>query len=73
MEKSSYTIRRMTRQEVDIAIDWAAAEGWSQGLYDADCFYITDPKGFFIGLPGKGPDLPIPRLFGVTTFELGKA
>ena len=26
----------MTRQEVDIAIDWAAAEGWNPGMYDID-------------------------------------
>ncbi len=49
MRERNYTIRTMTRQEVDIAIDWAAAEGWNPGLYDADCFYATDPKGFFIG------------------------
>ena len=50
MQKSIYTIRAMTRQEVDIAIDWAAAEGWNPGLYDADCFYAADPNGFLVGL-----------------------
>jgi GNAT superfamily N-acetyltransferase len=45
----------MTRPEVDIAIDWAAKEGWNPGVYDADCFYVTDPKGFFIGLLGDKP------------------
>lgn len=40
----------MTRQEIDIAIDWAAAEGWNPGLYDANCFYGADPNGFLIGL-----------------------
>ena len=55
MQKSSYTIRAMTRQEVDIAIDWAAAEGWNPGLYDADCFYAADPNGFLIGLLGDEP------------------
>ena len=55
MQKSSYTIRAMTRQEVDIAIDWAAAEGWNPGLYDADCFYAVDPNGFLIGLIGDEP------------------
>jgi len=55
MDKSSYTIRPMIRQEVDIAIDWAAAEEWNPGLYDADCFYAADPNGFFIGLIGDEP------------------
>ncbi len=55
MRKSGYTIRSMTRQEMDIAIEWAAAEGWNPGLYDADCFYAADPNGFFIGLVGDEP------------------
>ena len=50
MRKSGYRIRPMTRQEIDLAIDWAAAEGWNPGLYDADCFYAADPNGFLIGL-----------------------
>ncbi len=50
MPGQSYTIRAMTRQEVDLAIDWAAAEGWNPGLYDADCFYAADSTGFLIGL-----------------------
>jgi GNAT superfamily N-acetyltransferase len=45
----------MTRQEVDIAINWAAAEGWNPGLYDADCFYAADPNGFLVGLLGDEP------------------
>jgi GNAT superfamily N-acetyltransferase len=55
MQKTDYTIRRMTRQEVDIAIDWAAAEGWNPGLSDANCFYAADPNGFLIGLLGDEP------------------
>jgi hypothetical protein len=50
-----YTIRKMRRDEVDLAIDWAAAEGWNPGLNDADCFYSADPKGFFIGLLDDEP------------------
>jgi hypothetical protein len=41
-------IRTMTRSDIDIAIEWAAREGWNPGLSDADCFYNADPKGFFI-------------------------
>lgn len=55
MQKSNYQIRVMTRPEVDIALDWAAAEGWNPGLYDADCFYEADPNGFLIGLLGDEP------------------
>ncbi|WP_424357595.1 GNAT family N-acetyltransferase [Methanocella sp. MCL-LM] len=43
------SIRRMTRLDADFAISMAAAEGWNPGLNDADCFYNTDPNGFFIG------------------------
>jgi ribosomal protein S18 acetylase RimI-like enzyme len=50
-----YTIRRMRRDEVDLALDWAAAEGWNPGLNDADCFYSADPEGFFIGLLDDEP------------------
>jgi ribosomal protein S18 acetylase RimI-like enzyme len=51
----NYTIRNMTRKEVDIAIEWAAKEGWNPGLYDADCYYSADPNGFFIGLLDDKP------------------
>lgn len=44
-----YLIRPMTRPELDIAIAWAAAEGWNPGLHDADCFYLADPAGFLMG------------------------
>lgn len=55
MLNSNYTIRTMTRDEVDIAVDWAAAEGWNPGLYDGDCFDAADPNGFLIGLLGDEP------------------
>lgn len=55
MVKSQYKIRNMTRQELDIAINWAAKEGWNPGLYDADCFYNTDTKGFFMGFLDDEP------------------
>ncbi|NTU58665.1 MAG: GNAT family N-acetyltransferase [Chlorobiaceae bacterium] len=50
-----YTIRTMTRQEVDIAIAWAANEGWNPGLEDAECFYRADPEGFLIALLDNKP------------------
>lgn len=45
-----YIIRTATREEVDLAVDWAAEEGWNPGLHDAECYYAADPGGFLIGL-----------------------
>jgi GNAT superfamily N-acetyltransferase len=39
--------RIMTKDEVAVAVDWAAAEGWNPGLHDAECFWPVDPDGFF--------------------------
>lgn len=38
----------MRRDEVQLAIDWAAAEGWNPGLHDAQCVHAADPKGLLI-------------------------
>lgn len=45
----TYTVRVMTAEEIALAVQWAADEGWNPGNCDADCFYPTDPNGFFIG------------------------
>ena len=45
-----YVIRTMTRDEVDTAVEWAAAEGWNPGQHDADSFYAADSDGFLVGL-----------------------
>lgn len=45
----------MKRDEVDLAIEWAAEEGWNPGIDDASSFYSADPHGFFIGLLGDEP------------------
>jgi GNAT superfamily N-acetyltransferase len=42
-------IRTMRPDEISIAIDWAAAEGWNPGLADAACFATVDPNGFLVG------------------------
>jgi GNAT superfamily N-acetyltransferase len=42
-------IRVMRPQEIALAADWAAAEGWNPGLADAACFATVDPEGFLIG------------------------
>lgn len=49
MQHTNYSIKVMSRQDVDIAMDWAAAEGWNPGINDAECFYQADKNGFFVG------------------------
>src|ERR687885_877927 len=48
-------IRAMSRRELDIAIDWAAREGWNPGLGDAACFHATDPDGFLMAFRDAEP------------------
>jgi len=43
-------MRTATRAEVDLIVDWAAAEGWNPGLHDAAAFHAADPTGFMLGL-----------------------
>lgn len=50
--QASFTIRTMSRAELDLAINWAGREGWNPGLHDADAFYAADPRGFFVGVLG---------------------
>lgn len=45
----SFAVRPMSRTEVDLAVEWAALEGWNPGLHDAACFSIVDPGGFLVG------------------------
>jgi len=40
------TIRALTAEEVETAVDWAAREGWNPGLNDAAAFRAADPDGF---------------------------
>jgi GNAT superfamily N-acetyltransferase len=55
MKAATLSIRQMNRSDLDMAIDWAEVEGWNPGNHDADCFYATDPNGFFIGLLDNEP------------------
>lgn len=55
MINQNYKIRGMKREELDIAIEWAADEGWNPGLYDADVFYATDPNSYFMGFLDNEP------------------
>ena len=49
MAQQNLRIRPMWADEISLAIEWAAAEGWNPGLADAACFAAVDPCGFFIG------------------------
>jgi GNAT superfamily N-acetyltransferase len=42
-------IRPMRPDEIPLAVNWAAAEGWNPGAADAACFATVDPHGFFVG------------------------
>jgi GNAT superfamily N-acetyltransferase len=46
---NTFTIRPMRPDEISLAVDWAAAEGWNPGVSDDACFAAVDPEGFFIG------------------------
>lgn len=46
---SQLRIATMRRNQLDFAINLAAAEGWNPGLHDASAFYAADPDGFLIG------------------------
>lgn len=39
----------MRPDEIALAAEWAAAEGWNPGLADAACFATVDPDGFLVG------------------------
>ena len=45
----------MNRDEMNLALGWATAEGWNVGLQDADCFYAADPQGFVVALENDEP------------------
>lgn len=47
---ADYRCRTMTRDEVALAVEWAASEGWNPGRDDASLFHAADPAGFFVGL-----------------------
>jgi len=42
------TVRPMRRDELDLAIELVAREGWNPGLHDAAPFHAADPGGFLL-------------------------
>jgi GNAT superfamily N-acetyltransferase len=45
----SFSIRVMTCDDLERALEWAREEGWNPGLEDAAAFYAADPRGFLMG------------------------
>lgn len=46
MKKTPLKFEQMTKGELELAINWAADEGWNPGLHDSEIFWNTDPDGF---------------------------
>ena len=55
MKENKLIIKKMSLDEVGIAINWAAKEGWNPGHDDAECFYSADSSGFLIGFVADEP------------------
>lgn len=45
---SEPAIRPLRPDEIQLAVDWAAREGWNPGLGDAAPFGVTDAQGFLV-------------------------
>lgn len=45
---STLMVRAMRRSELRTVLDWAAAEGWNPGRFDAEPFWSADSQGFFL-------------------------
>ena len=61
-------IRTMRPDEISIAVDWAAAEGWNPGFRDAPCVSLVDPDGFLIGELDSAPAATISCVNYSTSF-----
>src|SRR3546814_16767689 len=45
----------MTAAEVELAVEWAAREGWDPGVDDAACFRAADAGGFLMAFADGEP------------------
>jgi hypothetical protein len=55
-----YAISAMTRDEAEVLLGWAAAEGWNPGLADLEVAWSFDPQGFIAlrhTAPGQAEEL----------------
>ncbi|MBF0172376.1 MAG: GNAT family N-acetyltransferase [Magnetococcales bacterium] len=48
MNQSTTVIHSLSLPEMELALNWAANEGWNPGLNDARCFHAADPQGFLL-------------------------
>ncbi len=55
MSQNAFVIRHMEEQELSLAVDWAAEEGWNPGIHDAQCFWKADNQGFLVGVIDNQP------------------
>ncbi len=67
----------MSAADLDLAIDWAAAEGWNPGLADALAFRAADPTGFLMARVDNRPAASIsvvryPGDFGFLGFYIAE-
>jgi GNAT superfamily N-acetyltransferase len=53
--RNGFSVRAMRPEEIALALDWAAAEGWNPGFHDGHCFAAVDPQGFWLGELGAEP------------------
>ena len=52
-------IRPMSMDDLQLALSWAAGEGWNPGLDDAEPFLAADPAGFLMGWLDDEPAVSI--------------
>jgi ribosomal protein S18 acetylase RimI-like enzyme len=52
---SNLSVKVMSRADLDLAVEWAAAEGWNPGRRDAAAFHVADPAGFLMGFVDGQP------------------
>ncbi len=50
MTAGGFTVRTMSRLELDEVVGWARGEGWNPGVHDATPFHAADPEGFLVGV-----------------------
>jgi len=68
MDTSKVKIRILGYPELEIALDWAAREGWNPGVNDGKCFHAADPQGFLAGFMDERPVATISAVKYGTSF-----
>ena len=72
MNPTALRVSTLGPNDVGLALDWAAAEGWNPGLHDAACFYAADHDGFLVGTLDDEPVATISVVkYGATFGFLG--